>query len=156
MLRPPDLCGRVLRFGGATVTPLAPCPDYEPHIGANDNSIVLRIAYGRRAVMLMGDAEAHEEAKILARHPQGLHADLLKVGHHGSRTSSTPGWLRAVHPTLATICCGVRNRFGHPHAVTLEKLAAAHIHALRLDRVGSVTFETDGDSLHAWSFSVPR
>ncbi len=155
ILRPPELCGRVLHFGGATLRPLAPCPDYTPHIGANNNSIVLRIAYGRRAVMLMGDAEAPEEAKLLARHPE-LHADLLKVGHHGSRTSSSPALLRAVHPSLATISCGVRNRFGHPHAVTLQKLAAAHIRALRLDRVGSVTVETDGNAMRASAFSAPH
>ncbi len=155
ILRPPQLCGRVLHFGGATVQPLAPCPDYTPHIGANNNSIVLRIAYGRRSVMLMGDAEAPEEAKILA-HRRDLRADLLKVGHHGSRTSTTPALLRAVHPRLATISCGVRNRFGHPHAVTLEKLAAARVRALRLDRVGSVTFETDGNAFGASTFSVPH
>jgi competence protein ComEC len=156
ILRPPQLCGRVLHFGGATLQPLAPCPDYTPHIGANNNSIVLRIAYGRRAVMLMGDAEAPEEAKILAKHPRGLRADLLKVGHHGSRTSSTPALLRAVRPALASISSGVRNRYGHPHGVTLEKLAAAHIRALRLDRVGSVTFETDGSTLGARTFSAPH
>ena len=156
ILRPPRLCGRVLHFGGATLRPLAPCPDYTPHIGANNNSIVLRIVYGRRAVMLMGDAEAPEEARILAQHPGALHADLLKVGHHGSRTSSTPALLRAVHPAFATISSGVRNRFGHPHAITLEKLAAAHIRALRLDRVGSVTFETDGSTLGVRSFSTPH
>jgi competence protein ComEC len=70
--------------------------------------------------------------------------DVLKVGHHGSRTSSSPAFLAAVHPSLAVISSGVRNRFGHPHPRTLAALAAAGIPVLRTDRVGAIVWETDG------------
>jgi competence protein ComEC len=74
-----------------------------------------------------------------------LRADVLKVGHHGSRTSSTPELVAAVRPELAVISCGVRNRFGHPHPETLAALGRARI--LRTDRDGAITIETDGASL---------
>jgi competence protein ComEC len=84
----------------------------------------------------MGDAEEAEEQSLLTA--RDLSADLLKIGHHGSRTSSSPAMLRAVRPRLATISSGVRNRFGHPHAVTLASLRAAGVLALRTDRSGSI------------------
>jgi competence protein ComEC len=144
VVEPPDLCDRPRRYGEATVRILGPCPGFEPHINANDNSFVLHVSLDERAALLTGDAELHQEEKLVARHGAGLRADFLKVGHHGSRTSTNPAFIRAVRPTVATISCGVRNRYGHPHAVTLETLAAARVRALRLDRAGSVEWTTNG------------
>ncbi len=149
-------CGRSVAAGGAVIQPLEPCPGYVPHGPANDNSIVLRISYGERSVLLVGDAEAHEEQLLLRDHASQLHADLLKVGHHGSRTSTTPPFLAAVRPSVATISCGVRNRFGHPRPETLAKLAAARVRALRIDRVGSVQWTTDGRRVAMRAYSVVR
>jgi competence protein ComEC len=154
ILRPRELCGRPRSFGAATVEVLGPCPDFVPRRDANDNSLVLRITFGARAVLLTGDAEHEEEAELLRAHGARLRADLLKVGHHGSRTSSTPGFLAAVTPAVATISCGVRNRFGHPHRETLESFGRAGIFALRLDRTGSVVWQSDGRSSELWSFSA--
>lgn len=139
--RPSDLCGRHT-VGGAILDVLGPCPQPTPHTNANDNSLVLRVEHRGRSVLLMGDAEAEQERKLLESSPAVLRADVLKVGHHGSRTSSSPELLAAVRPRLATVSCGVRNRFGHPHLVTLEHLAAARVAPLRLDRTGSVTWRS--------------
>ena len=137
------LCGaRVI--SGATIEVLHPCPSADPDRGANDNSLVLRIAYGRRAVLLVGDAE-HEAETTLLQNPARLAADLLKVGHHGSRTSSSAAFLAAVHPTVATVSCGVRNRFGHPHVAALTALRASGARILRTDVDGAIRWTTDGD-----------
>ncbi len=143
--RPAELCG-THHVGGATVEVLAPCPvDFDR--GPNDNSFVVRIRYGRRAFLFVGDAERAQESDLIAKYGDGLRADLLKVGHHGSRTSSTPGFIAAVRPAYAIISCGVRNRFGHPHAITLETLANAEAHVFRTDRDGAIVATTDGDTL---------
>jgi competence protein ComEC len=143
---PRELCGS-RRIGGATVEVLAPCPSFVPDLAANDNSFVLRISHGRRSALLVGDAERHEEAELLARDGSRLQADLLKVGHHGSRTSTTPAFLERVRPSLAVISCGVRNRFGHPHPDALGTLARAGVPTLRTDRGGAVIWETDGEQV---------
>lgn len=153
--RPGELCGR-RGFGGAELRVLAPCPGFVPRRDANDNSWVLRIAHGRRAVLLTGDAEAEAERELVRRHRAELSADLLKVGHHGSRTSTGAAFLAAVSPSLATISCGVRNRFGHPHRRTLETLARANVTSLRLDRTGGVVWATDGEDVRISMFGRPR
>lgn len=143
--RPADLCGGAKIVSGAIVEILSPCPGYHADASANDNSYVLRISYGRRAALLVGDAEHEAEAELVHRDPKALRADLLKIGHHGSRTSTSPAFLRAVSPELATISCGVRNRFGHPHPIALASLAAARVPVLRTDRGGQILWETDGE-----------
>ncbi len=149
--RPAELCGRAIAAGAARIRVLAPCPRYDPGYDPNDNSIVLRIDYGRRSLLFTGDAEAHAESVLLAEHAK-LHADVLKVGHHGSRTSSSAAFLRAVSPRLAIISDGAGNRFGHPHAEVLARLRVVP-HVLRLDQVGGTIVNTDGRGLQvrAWS-----
>jgi competence protein ComEC len=139
-----ELCGNPQSFGAARVDVLGPCPTFDRAASVNDNSVVLRVALGRRAALLAGDAEAPQEARLLAAHGQRLRADLLKVGHHGSRTSTSEAWLDAVGPTTAMISCGVRNRFGHPHAPTLRHLARFWVAVFRTDRGGAVVWQTDG------------
>jgi competence protein ComEC len=148
VLRPGELCGTHL-VGGARIEVLAPCPGPTVDRGPNDNSLVVRIAFGQRAVLFVGDAEHAEEADLLANHRDDLRADVLKVGHHGSRTSTSSAFLSAVDPSIAVISCGIRNRFGHPAPVTMATLARAPLRVLRTDRDGSVTIVTDGTSLEA-------
>ncbi|APR84013.1 DNA internalization-related competence protein ComEC/Rec2 [Minicystis rosea] len=145
--RPADLCGKPRTAGGATIEVLSPCPGYAPDAGANDNSLVLKLSYGKRAALLVGDAEHEEERTLVARFGASLKADLLKVGHHGSRTSSSPPFLAAVRPSAAAISAGVRNRFGHPHPRTLAALEERRIEALRTDRGGAIVWETDGEEV---------
>jgi len=146
VLRPGEVCG-ARTIGGARIEVLAPCPDLTADRGPNDNSFVIRIGLGARSVLLVGDAEHAVEEDLVARMRGSLRADVLKVGHHGSRTSTTPAFLEAVDPEVAVISCGVRNRFGHPAASTLSTLAASRARTYRTDHDGSVTVTTDGRSL---------
>lgn len=144
-VRSPDtLCDSERAVGGAQVRVLSPCPSFDPLLGPNDNSFVIRVAYGRRAALLMGDAEHETEERLVRTASDSLRADFLKVGHHGSRTSTTPELLAVVRPAFASVSCGVRNRFGHPHPTTLDTLASFHVAAFRTDRVGSISWRTDG------------
>ena len=145
--KPDELCGKH-SFGGATIEVLSPCPGFAPDEGANDNSFVLRIAYGRRAALLVGDAEAEAERTLLGRNPAALRADVLKIGHHGSRTSTTQAFLEAVSPSVALVCSGVRNRYGHPDPGVLERLNARGVTVARTDRGGDIVWETDGERVH--------
>lgn len=154
VLGPAELCGERLR-GGVRVQVLSPCPRFVSGLGANDNSFVIRFSLGRRAFLFTGDAEHEAEAHLLASGAQ-LQADFLKVGHHGSRTSSTPAFLDAVQPRVASMSTGVRNRFGHPHTATLEKLRARGILAVRTDRFGAIRVETDGNRLDVRSVANGR
>ena len=145
VVRPPAFCG-ARDLGGARLEVFAPCPASLAERGPNDNSIVLRLSYGRRAFLFVGDAEREEEGDLL-RDPSRLRADVLKVGHHGSRTSSSPEFLAAVAPREAVISVGARNRFGHPHPDTLAALGASGARVWRTDLDGAVTVTTDGQSL---------
>ncbi|HYP75993.1 MAG TPA: DNA internalization-related competence protein ComEC/Rec2 [Polyangiaceae bacterium] len=156
IIHPRELCGRPRNFGGAQVSILGPCPSFTPQRSANDNSLVLSIAYGQRRFLFTGDAEHEEEAELIRDHAAELRADYLKVGHHGSRTSTSDGFLALVAPAVATLSCGVRNRFGHPHLPTVERLAAHDVRALRLDRSGSVEITSDGHSLSVRAARLPR
>lgn len=142
---PAEFCGD-RELGGVVLRVLAPCPAYDPDRGPNDNSIVLQLRYGRRTFLFVGDAEAAEERDLLARGAD-LRADVLKVGHHGSRTSTSEAFLRAVAPSDAVISVGARNRFGHPARATLGALERAGVRVWRTDRNGEVRVETDGEKL---------
>jgi competence protein ComEC len=144
--RPADLCGAPRDFGGATVRVLAPCPSFDEAKGANDNSFVIQITYGSRSVLLTGDAEAEAEEDLVHREGDGLRSDLLKVGHHGSRSSSTAAFLERVRPVVSFTSCGARNGFGHPHAESVARRAG--ILDVRTDLSGELRFTTDGD--RAW------
>lgn len=147
ILRPESLCGVHDAGGGATIEVLAPCPGPTPDRGPNDNSLVVRVRYRTRSFLFVGDAEHEEENDLVTARGGSLRADVLKVGHHGSRTSSTRAFLDAVDPEVAVISCGVRNRFGHPAPQTLVTLAATRARVLRTDHDGGVTITTDGQSL---------
>lgn len=149
-----ELCQGTPATPGYTIEVLGPCPDIAPEQGANDNSLVLRIQSGDRAALFPGDAERWAEARLMLT-DRMLSADFLKVGHHGSRSSSTPEFVARVHPRVASVSSGRRNRFGHPHAETLHTLAALGVLALRLDQCGSVEWQTDGQRQAARTFACP-
>ncbi|HVI08442.1 MAG TPA: DNA internalization-related competence protein ComEC/Rec2 [Candidatus Binatia bacterium] len=133
-------------FGGAQVHVLFPPQNWptasEPK---NNDSMVLQLAYGQTSVLLEGDAEKAVERRVaLLHHP---HADLLKVGHHGSSTSTTPEILDSVKPQYALISVGWRNSFGLPKAEVLARLQNEAAHVFRTDVNGAVTFYLDGRSV---------
>ena len=139
---------RKIAFGGAQIEVLAPLPDYAPSDTAkNDDSLVLRIAYGRHAFLLTGDAERPIERRMVEE-AEPLRADVLKTPHHGSRTSSTAQFLDAVSPAFAVISDGFENSYGFPHPDVLARLAEHHAAVFRTDRDGLVTIRSDGRLLH--------
>ncbi|MEM2876394.1 MAG: ComEC/Rec2 family competence protein [Candidatus Bathyarchaeia archaeon] len=111
--------------------------------GANDNSIVLKMQALNVTFLFTGDSEEASEASILAA-GFNLTSTVLKVGHHGSRTSTSPAYLEAVNPEVAVISVGEENRYGHPHQETLERLAAKGVTVYRTDLDGTVIITTDG------------
>jgi competence protein ComEC len=113
----------------------------------NEASVVLRARYGAVRFLLVGDAEREEERWLLERDSLALRAEVLKVGHHGSITSTTTGFLRVVRPSIALVSVGAGNTYGHPNAHVLASLAAQGATVLRTDRHGSVVVRTDGATL---------
>ena len=137
-----ELCG-ARAMGAVTVTVLAPCPTMNPTVPPNDASLVLRFDFGRASVLLPGDLEAAGERGLLARLSP---VTVLKVGHHGSRTSSTEAFLDALRPRVALVSSGHPSPFNHPHPVVVERFARRRIPLLRTDRAGqvAVSLRVDG------------
>jgi competence protein ComEC len=138
--------GDEFNLGGAKVDVLFPPEDWpvglEPK---NNDSMVLQVSYGKTSVLLEGDAEKAVERRIATlHHPR---ADLLKVGHHGSATSTTPEILQSVKPSYAVISLGFRTSFGFPKADVLQRLQASGVRVYRTDLDGTVTFYLDGRSV---------
>jgi competence protein ComEC len=130
---------------GVTLTFLA--PDSAWTIGLKDPNLASTIAVARFGLvrfLLVGDAEQAEENWLLAQHRDELRADVLKVGHHGSSTSSSDAFLAAVHPEVAVISVGAGNKYGHPSADVLHALSLVGAEVLRTDQAGTVIVRTDG------------
>jgi len=106
----------------------------------NADSLVLRLRMAESTVLLTGDAGSETEAAVLAS-ARDLRSDLLKVAHHGSRTSTSAGWLASVRPSVAVVSVGRHNRFGHPHPSTLQRLEWSHTRIYRTDLDGHVRAE---------------
>ncbi len=118
-----------------------------PGDGKNNDSIVLYgNLYGTK-FLLTGDLEAAGERELLARYPE-LSVDVLKAGHHGSKTSSSEAFIKAIRPSLGLISCGQDNRYGHPNAETLETFQKYGVATLRTDERGAIKFEKNGKSWH--------
>jgi len=137
--------GDAFTFGGAQIQVLAPFRGYQPGAEpANNDSLVLHVKNGATSLLLEGDAEAPVEQAMLAE--PDLASTLLKVGHHGSATSTRPEFLARVAPRLAVISCGLRNRYGHPRQEVLEELEEAQVRTFRTDIHGASCFALDGKS----------
>jgi competence protein ComEC len=146
--------GDTMPFGIADVHVLAPAPGYQPRDSAtNDDSLVLHLSYAGHSALLEGDAEAPSEAAMLSLPASDLSSDLLKVGHHGSKTSTIPPFLARVAPHLAAISVGPYNSYHHPRWETLEKLQDEGAHTWRTDLLGVSTFYIDGTG--AYPASLP-
>ena len=132
--------GDQFAWGGVNATVLAPEPGYQnPGEARNNDSLVMRLEWQRASVLLEGDAEAPSEAAMVAHHRLAP-VVLLKVGHHGSKTSTNPEFLAAVAPRDAVISVGRHNTFGHPRREVLDRLEAAHVRTFRTDRAGAESF----------------
>ncbi len=111
----------------------------DPVLGVNDNSLVVRVDFAGRMILFAGDIEHEAEALLHARHGRSLRADVVKVPHHGSATSSTGRLVRATAPALAVISCGVLNRFGFPDPRVVARWRAVGAAVLRTDEAGAIT-----------------
>lgn len=131
-------------LGGATVTALAPISS--SYAETNDYSIVLRIDYGDTSFLFAGDAEASSEQEMLAASAH-LKANVLKVGHHGSNSSTSTAFLKAVGPDYAVISVGKGNNYGHPNQRILESLQGFGAQVLRTDELGTITIISNGKSI---------
>ena len=136
--------GYTFRLGSLVNTVLSPVKDYDD---PNDMSIVIKATYGSTSVMLTGDAEEKPEEDILETWSKSdLKCNVLKVGHHGSSSSTIQAFLDAVDPTIAVISCGAGNKYGHPHDEVMERLEAKGIKIYRTDTDGTIVLKTDGSS----------
>ncbi len=135
--------GDTLHLGGATITILHCWFDAWT---TNDMSIVLRVDYGNTSFLFTGDAEYTSEYMMIDS-GLPLAADVLKVGHHGSTTSTTKEFLEAVHPEFAVISCGKYNSYGHPHQETLDSLKSLGTEVFRTDLQGTINCRSDGTSI---------
>lgn len=123
-------------YGEMKMEIFAPLRDYDD---LNDMSAVTRISYGDTSVMFTGDATATVEKDLLKKNID-YSATILNVGHHGSKTSTSESWLKAVDPEYAVICCGLNNDYGHPHQSVVNRLEEFGIKTYRTDLLGTIVF----------------
>lgn len=132
-------------LGSMTLTVLSPV-EGKKYNNKNNYSVVMRLDFGETSIMLTGDAEEQVEEQLLEMYgTEMLDCDILKVGHHGSDSSSTPEFLAAVTPEFALISCGEGNSYGHPHAITVTSLTNVGADIYRTDELGSIILTTDGE-----------
>jgi len=140
-------------FPGVRLYFLYPTPTFltsdttERNPNLNNTSVVVKLQYGGISFLLAGDVEKEAEAQLVAGYGEFLKSTVLKVGHHGSKTSSTHEFLEAVEPLHAVISVGQYNWFGHPSGVVLQRLEDMNVDISRTDEEGAIIFETDGTVL---------
>jgi competence protein ComEC len=145
----PLVAGQAFRYGGTEVEVLAPFPDYvATELAHNNDSLALRLSFGRHSFLLTGDIERPVERKMLAEGSL-KRTDVLKVAHHGSKTSSTAAWVEAVQPAFGLISAGFENAFHHPSPEVLKRLEEHHVSVMRTDLWGLLSIRSDG-----WRFQV--
>jgi len=130
-------------------------PKVDPTIHAhelNNGSLVLRLSYGGKSFLFPGDIEQKAEAVLVSHVGAGLKSHVLLSPHHGSRTASSRAFLRMVQPRCCVISSGEGNRFGFPHAQTLERLDECHCAVLRIDRCGAIQCAVTRDRLRISTF----
>ncbi len=134
--------GYSFKLGHLENTVMAPTVDFDDR---NEMSVVIKSVYGETSFLFTGDAEKDSEAEMVKKYQRGeLDCDILKVGHHGSRTSSSKAFLELVSPEAALISCGEDNKHGHPHEEAVDRLWDINAKIYRTDTDGSVVVKTDG------------
>lgn len=133
--------GETYSYGQMTLEILGPVDAYND---LNDMSVISKVTFGETSVVLTGDAETPSEKDMLSLRNVDYSADILKVGHHGSKTSTSEEWLTAVNPQFAVISCGLDNDYGHPHKQLVNRLDKFNVEYYRTDLMGDIVFESDG------------
>ena len=140
--------GDRLQAGQIQMTAIA--PGTGGHGNLNDYSIVLHMQFGQTAFLFTADAELYTENKILAA-GTNIRSDVMLVGHHGSRSSSSDAFLDAIRPSIGVVSVGAGNRYGHPHQVVTDRLDERNIEILRTDLLGTVVLVTDGTTVRRYN-----
>ena len=138
--------GTTYASDGLTIEVLGPLESNDSYTDLNDTSLVLMVKYGERKILFTGDMEAYAE-KQLVEADIDLEADVLKVGHHGSYSSTSQLFLNEVDPEYGIICGGRNNEYGHPHDSPMNRLDRADVTLFRTDLMGDIVLVTDGDEL---------
>lgn len=137
--------GDLVQLGASTTLEIL-SPTYDvADIESNNSSIVLLVHYGETAFLLTGDAPKEIETYLVAKYGDQLAADVLKLGHHGSRTSSDQLFLETVDPLYAVVSAGKDNTYGHPHEEVVESVLRQQIVLLETAKAGTITFLSDGE-----------
>ncbi len=136
--------GSKYKLGKATFEILA--PNSESYDSINNYSIVIKLTYGKNKFLFTGDAETISENEILSNGAD-IRADLLKVGHHGSYTSTSDNFLQAINPKYAVICVGKDNKYNHPVKSVMERLKKNNIDVYRTDELGNIIVTSDGENI---------
>lgn len=141
-----------LTIGGAKLYFLYPTDTFidedtsHAHENLNNTSVVVKLCFGETSILFTGDAEREAEEEMVRLHGSFLESTILKLGHHGSRTSSTEEFVNLVKPQYAIVSCGLNNKFNHPSDEVVERLRALNVETLRTDEEGAIIFETDGNN----------
>ena len=135
---------RKINLGSLSLTILPPAIPLIKGSELNNNSVVVRLDYKDFSCLFTGDIEKEREGQLLAESRSNLNVDILKVGHHGSSSSSSPLFIKSVGPKIAVICCGQGNKYGHPHQETISLLQSLGIEIYRTDLNGTILIKTDG------------
>ena len=138
--------GTVFTEGNLSVMVLGPLYANSTYEDLNDTSLVLMVQFGQRRFLFTGDMESYAEQQLLSANIN-LQADVLKVGHHGSYSSTSQVFLDKVDPDYGVISCGRDNEYGHPHDAPVNRLNHSEVELYRTDLMGSVVIVTDGDEL---------
>ena len=118
--------------------------DKKGEVHQNNNSIVGKLTFGKFSMLMTGDAEKEEEARLIKEQNTKMSSKVLKVGHHGSNGSSQKDFIRSVRPEAAVISAGLHNSYGHPGEKAMARLLEEHVDIYRTDTMGTVTIRTNG------------
>lgn len=144
--------GQILEIGAARVEFLSPAADDSPSATwTNNDSVVFRLSYGKRSFLFTGDIQKEAERDLLQRR-ENITCDVVKVAHHGSRTSSIEDFVRAANARYAVVSVGRDSQFGHPHREVVERWRAAGAEVLTTGERGTISFSTDGEDLRVETF----
>lgn len=118
--------------------------DKKGEVHQNNNSIVGKLTFGKFSMLMTGDAEKEEEARLIKEQNTKMSSKILKVGHHGSNGSSQTDFIRSIRPEVAVISAGLHNSYGHPGEKAMARLLEEHVDIYRTDTMGTITIRTDG------------
>lgn len=130
-----------------TLEILSPDKNFPPGADANMSSVTVKLVYGSVSFLLTGDLPQEKENELVAAYGAALHADVLKFGHHGSKTSTSPQFLRAVSPEFGIISVGAENTYGHPNEETLARAKQSGVAVLRTDTQGRIVCRADKEKV---------